>query len=259
MARPKKCRRICREPAYSHFVSEENDSEKVVILSFEEYEVLRLIDYEKETQEQCAEQMNVSRPTVTDIYAQARFKLADYLVNGKKLHIEGGSYELCDGSAKVCYEKKCHHRNCSRIPVRIKKKGEAEMRIAVTYEDGMIFQHFGHTESFKIYDVEDKNIVREQVVSTNGSGHGALAGLLSDDAVDILICGGIGGGAQEALANAGIQLYGGVSGSADEAVKAFLAGTLGYNPDVHCDHHDHAHGEDGHTCGSHGCGNGSCH
>ena len=87
-----------------------------------------------------------------------------------------------------------------------------------------------------------------------GSGHGALAGFLQAQGVNTLICGGIGGGAQMALAQAGIALYGGVQGSADEAVAALLAGTLSFNPDVHCDHHDHAHGHGDHACGEHGCG-----
>lgn len=131
------------------------------------------------------------------------------------------------------------------------------MRIAVTYENGNIFQHFGHTEQFKVYDVEEGKITKSEVVSTNGSGHGALAGVLSALNADLLICGGIGGGAQMALAQAGIKLYGGVSGNADEAVNAFIAGKLDFDPDVHCDHHDHEHGE-GHTCGDHGCGGGHC-
>ncbi len=133
------------------------------------------------------------------------------------------------------------------------KKGTEAMKIAVTYENGEIFQHFGHTEQFKFYTVEDGKIVAEQVVSTNGNGHGALAGFLRDADVDTLICGGIGGGAQEALRSAGIKLYGGVSGKADEAVAALLGGTLGFDPNVHCDHHDHEHGGEGHTCGGHGC------
>lgn len=126
------------------------------------------------------------------------------------------------------------------------------MKIAVTYKDGEIFQHFGHTEQFKIYDVKDGKILSAQVLDTNGSGHGALAGLLSALGIDMLICGGIGGGAQTALSMAGIALFGGVSGAADLAVEAFLAGELVFNPNVQCNHHDH-HGE-GHTCGSHGCG-----
>ena len=131
------------------------------------------------------------------------------------------------------------------------------MRIAVTYENGEIFQHFGHTSQFKVYDVAEGQILCAQVMDTNGSGHGALAGLLAALNVDVLICGGIGGGAQMALAQAGIRLFGGVSGNADEAVRALIAGELAFNPDVRCNHHDHHHGE-GHTCGDHGCGSHSC-
>ena len=127
------------------------------------------------------------------------------------------------------------------------------MRIAVTYENGQIFQHFGHTAQFKIYDVQDGKILSAQVVDTNGSGHGALAGVLTALNVDALICGGIGGGAQMALAAANIKLYGGVSGSADAAAQALAEGTLTFDPNARCDHHDHAHGQ-GHSCGQHGCG-----
>ena len=131
------------------------------------------------------------------------------------------------------------------------------MRIAITFENENVFQHFGHTKQFKIYDVENNSIVKSEIIDTNGSGHGALATFLKERNVQVLICGGIGGGAQMALADAGIKLYGGVSGSTDAAVEALLGGTLGFNPNVKCDHHDH-HGE-GHTCGDHGCGNHSCH
>ena len=130
------------------------------------------------------------------------------------------------------------------------------MRIAVTYENGYIFQHFGHTAQFKVYEVNNGKVVSSEVVDTNGSGHGALAGVLTMLNAEVLICGGIGGGAQMALAQAGIRLYGGVSGDADEAVELFLAGMLEYNPNVQCNHHDHHHSE-GHACGEHGCG-GSC-
>ena len=132
------------------------------------------------------------------------------------------------------------------------------MKLAVTYENGQIFQHFGRTAQFKLYDIEDGKIVRSEVVDTNGSGHGALAGFLMQRGVDTLICGGIGGGAQAALVNAGIRLFGGVSGDADAAAEALVNGTLNFNPAVHCDHHEHAHGE-GHTCVEHGCGQHSCH
>ena len=132
------------------------------------------------------------------------------------------------------------------------------MKIAVTYENGQIFQHFGHTEQFKIYNVENGKIVSSEVIDTNGSGHGALAGLLAEQNVSVLICGGIGGGAQMALASAGIKLFGGVSGSCDEAVGALLTNKLSFNPEVRCEHHDHEHGEGGHSCGEHGCGSHNC-
>ena len=132
------------------------------------------------------------------------------------------------------------------------------MKIAVTYENGQIFHHFGHTEQFKVYEVEGGKILSSEVIDTNGQGHGALAGLLKVIGADVLICGGIGGGAQMALANAGIQLFGGVGGSCDAAVEAFLANNLGYNPNVKCDHHDHEHGTGAHSCGDHGCGTHNC-
>ena len=122
------------------------------------------------------------------------------------------------------------------------------MKIAVTYEAGLVFQHFGHTAAFKLYDVEDGQVVSSRVVDTCGSGHSALAGFLQEQGVDTLICGGIGGCARTALAEAGITLYGGVHGDADDVVADLLAGTLRYNPNALCNHHGHDHG-----CGEHSC------
>ena len=126
------------------------------------------------------------------------------------------------------------------------------MKIAIPYEGGLIFQHFGHTAAFKIYEITDSRIVADQIVETNGSGHGALAGFLAALGVNALICGGIGGGARYALAEVGIGIYGGVRGDADEAAEAFAAGVLDFDPCARCSHHDGHHGE-GHSCGSHGC------
>lgn len=251
MARPSRCRRICRAPRYDRFAPESGGGE-AVILSLDEYEAIRLIDHEKRTHEQAAAQMDISRSTVTEIYESARYKLSDCIVNGKTLLIQGGRYRLCDGSGGACCGKLCEKAENYREP-RVNEKGEQQMRIAVTYENGNIFQHFGHTQQFKFYDVEDGKIVGEQLVTPAGSGHGALAGFLFAYKVDALICGGIGGGAQAALAQVGIKLYGGVSGSADEAAAALVEGRLQFNANVRCDHHDHHHGDD-HVCGDHGCG-----
>ena len=140
----------------------------------------------------------------------------------------------------------------------IENRSVLEMKIAVTYDNGNIFQHFGRTESFKVYDVEDNKVVSSEVIGSNGVGHGALAGLLADRAVDVLICGGIGGGAQQALSDAGVELVAGAEGDADQAVEAYLKGEL-ISTGANCDHHHH---EDGHSCGDHGeghsCGSGGC-
>lgn len=130
------------------------------------------------------------------------------------------------------------------------------MRIAVTYEDGQVFQHFGHAEQFKIYEIEDNKVVAAQVIDANASGHNAMAALLSDKDIQVLICGGIGGGAQDALDMAGIDVMAGQSGDADAAVEAYLRGEL-VNSGVNCDHHSHDEGEGcgcGGDCSSGGCG-----
>ena len=233
MSRPTRCRRIERLPVFRSFSPDDITAEEQVEMTVDEFETIRLLDNEGLTQEACAVRMNIARTTVTAIYVSARQKLADALVNGKRLLITGG--------------------HCEVEPVVIQQtlieKGSNTMRIAVTYENGEIFQHFGHTAQFKLYDVEDGKIVQEQIVDTNGSGHGALAGFLQAAQADCLICGGIGMGAQMALADAGIKLYGGVQGSADAAAKALAEGKLEYDPNARCDHHDH-HGE-GHECGHH--------
>ena len=134
------------------------------------------------------------------------------------------------------------------------------MKIAVTYDNGNVFQHFGRTEQFKVYEVEDNKVVSSEVIGSNGTGHGALAGLLAGQDVDVLICGGIGGGAQAALAEAGVELCAGAEGNTDEAVEAYPRGEL-VSTGANCDHH-HEEGhdcgghDDGHSCGG-GCGS-SC-
>lgn len=126
------------------------------------------------------------------------------------------------------------------------------MKIAVTYDNGNVFQHFGRTEFFKVYVVEDNKVISSEVISSNGIGHGALAGLLSEQGIDVLICGGIGAGAQSALSDAGVELCAGAQGDTDQAVEAYLKGEL-VSSGANCDHHH----EEGHSCGGHGEGH-SC-
>lgn len=239
MARPFKCRRIEQLPVYRSFSPDDITAAESVQMTVDEYETLRLLDDEGLTQEACAARMNIARTTVTAIYDSARKKIADALVHGKQLLITGGCCEF----------------EPVEINQEIMEKGCSLMRIAVTYENGEVFQHFGHSEQFKLYDVAEGKIASEQIVETNGTGHGALAGFLQAAKVDALICGGIGMGARIALDDAGIKLYAGVRGSADDAAKALAEGRLEYDPDAHCDHHGHHPDGDcehhGGDCGHH--------
>lgn len=242
MARPVKKKKICSLPTFQDFSAGAASKNKpMVFMSLEEYETIRLMDYHGMSQQECAEHMRVGRTTVQALYAAARKRLAACLVEGRPLRIAGGDYEICDDD-NGCF----HNRYC---PYR--KKGCNRMKVAVPYENGQIFQHFGKTHAFKVFTVAENKVTAAEVIDTNGQGHGALAGFLQQHAIDTVICGGIGAGAQNALAAVGITLYGGCSGSADEAVEALLSGKLDYNPAVHCNHH--GHGDTGHSCGAHGC------
>lgn len=254
MPRPLRCRRICCEPEYLSFAPEEAETVSNIVLTLDEYEVIRLVDLEKHTHEHCAALMDISRSTVTEIYESAREKLARTIVYGSRLEISGGRYRFCDGTLGICNKRNCSKRASDNGKTQF-CKGENIMRIAVTYENGNVFGHFGHTEQFKFYDVENGNIVNEAVIDTNGSGHGALADFLKNNNADAVICGGMGSGARMALAQAGIKVYGGVLGSADEAVKAFIAGGLNFDPNASCSHHN---GEHHGNCGEHGCADHEC-
>ena len=116
------------------------------------------------------------------------------------------------------------------------------MKVAVTYDpsSGEIFQHYGLTEQFKVYDINVReNTVQSEVRGTDGRSHGGLTGVVTDFGVDILICGGIGGGAQKALVNEGIRVFAGVTGNADEAIDKLMKNQLQFQESYTCeDHHD---------------------
>lgn len=173
MARHTKCRRVCSFPEVSEFTPSGGTGGDSVVLTVDEFETIRLIDREGLSQEVCGTQLGVGRTTAQKIYETARKKIADALVLGRPLKIEGGKIDLCSGSTDFCYKKDCIKRQIQKQYQL--EKGDTMMRIAVTYENGEIFQHFGRTEQFKVYDVEGGKIVRSEIVATNGSGHGALA------------------------------------------------------------------------------------
>lgn len=257
MPRPPRSRRICCAPAVDTFGPKHGQRELPIRLSLDEFEVIRLVDLEALTHEECAAQMDISRSTVQEIYESARRKIAACLVHGNELLISGGNCRICDGKE----HNQCGCPCCRQIGrTQRSQSGNSAMKLAVTYDNGQIFQHFGRTEHFKIYEIEDGRVINTEIIDTNGSGHGLLAGILMQHGVNALICGGIGGGAQTALRDAGIELLGGVSGTADEAVAAYLAQQLVYDANVRCSHHDHQHGDGGAcSCGEHGCGHHGSH
>ncbi len=239
--RPKKLRTVGMVPEYVGFVPEGVGStgDIPIVITQDELEAIRLVDLKGLDQAEAARSMGIARATVAGTCQRARRKIADALVNGRRLEVEGGTVRYVPPNQPADTDWP-------------QKRGDTDMRIAATYEEGEIFPHFGRTEQFKVYDVEDGKVVSSQVVGSNGIGHGALAGLLAQGGVDALICGGIGGGALAALAQQGIQVYAGASGSADAAVEELLAGTLPTTGEATCEDHGHHEG----ACGHHG---GCCH
>ena len=182
--RREKLRRVGIIPEYRGFTPDGLASGEAIDMTVDELEVLRLCDLEGLNQEAVAKHMGIARATVAAICSRAHRKVANALVNGRALIIEGGNiaYSPITTTTAVWPPKEI-----------------GTMRVATTYDNGNIFMHFGRSEQFKIYDIQDGKVLSEQVVGTGGTGHGALAGLLANGGVDTLICGGIGGGAINAL------------------------------------------------------------
>lgn len=238
--RREKLRRVGIIPEYRGFTPDGLASGDAIDMTVDELEALRLCDLEGLNQEAVAQQMGIARATVAAICSRAHRKVANALVNGRALIIEGGNiaYSPITTATAVWPAKEVD-----------------TMRVATTYDNGNIFMHFGRSEQFKIYDIQDGKVLNEQVVGTDGTGHGALAGLLANGGVDTLICGGIGGGAINALAQAGITVYADAQGSCDACVEALIAGTLAQTGEATCDCHGHGHDhthEHGDSCSCHG-------
>ena len=258
MPKPSRCRRVCAEPLYKVFNAETKELSGSVTLTVDEFEVIRLVDFEKRTHEQCAQQMQISRTTVTEIYENARFKIANAIVNGKTLYISGGHYKVCDGtSLNECSGRCCKWRRNSN-PIQHPSNGENIMKIAIPVKSENIYRHFGMASEFKIYHVENNQLMGTETVNATGRGHGVMLDLLVTHNVNCVICGGIGDGAIRALEQNGIQLFAGITGAADDAVSALLAGTLQSDMQAACSKHQHAHhGQCSHgECGHH---DGGCH
>ena len=238
--RRQKLRRVGIIPEYRGFTPDGLASGDAIDMTIDELEVLRLCDLEGLNQEAVAQHLGIARATVAAICSRAHRKVANALVNGRALIIEGGN---------IVYSP------ITTTTAAWPAKEVDTMRVATTYDNGNIFMHFGRSEQFKIYDIQDGKVLNEQVVGTGGTGHGALAGLLANGGVDTLICGGIGGGAINALSQSGITVYAGAQGSCDACVEALIAGTLAQSGEATCDCHGHDHEhthEHGESCGCHG-------
>ena len=250
MPRNRKCRRVCVEPACRMFRGVPRKAP--LELRLDELEAIRLVDLEEFDQVEAAARMEISRGTLQRLLYSAHRQIALALTSGRSIVISDGGDTVagptgCDASAcRFCCRK--HPETASGCLPENRKKGDI-MIIAVTCENDNVFQHFGHTPAFALFPVEEGRLTGRVDVPTGESGHGALAGFLKERNVDVLICGGIGGGAQQALANCGIKLVGGVRGDVTEAVGHYLAGTLEADPNFSCNHHGHGHEH----------GSGSCH
>ena len=248
MPRPEKQRHICPLTDARRFSTDGNAP--ALTIRADEREALRLCDLEELSQQEAAARMGISRGTLQRLLYSAHRQIAFALVRGRSINLDPPTAGRC-AEAGGC-GKRCRFCRKNR---KITSTGGKTMIIAVTSANGEVFQHFGHTPEFTIYETKGDELLGPRVIPTGEKGHGALADILDALGVEVLICGGIGGGAQMALDEIGVQVVGGASGRVADVVAAYLKGELEVNPDFRCHHHDH---DSGHKCGEHGCGEHRC-
>lgn len=222
MARPIKSRKVCYYPVFLEYVPKQNtENHFSIVMSVDEYEAIRLIDQEGFSQEKCSEIMGVARTTIQRIYEAARKKIANAMIQGYSIRIEGGDFWICDGSSASCENPACYK---AHYHMKYKKSDEENiLRIAIPYENGKIFQNFERTETFKIYDIRDKKIVFEEEVQTKEKEGSTLSGILIAMNVDVLICGEITRNLQQALVAGNIRIINNIPGLAEYAIKEYLS------------------------------------
>jgi predicted DNA-binding protein (UPF0251 family)/predicted Fe-Mo cluster-binding NifX family protein len=255
IARNSICRRVCMLPENTTFTPDK-DIDGYVTLTIDAIEALRLCDLEELDQAQAADMMGVSRGTLQRILYQAHRTTAEALIAGKGIHIAGGNYSVNKCACPNIGQ--CHRCNFAdqkkneQLSTKIKLNVEGTiMKIAITTEGNQVFQHFGSCPLFTLIEIENNTVINRKSIDASDSGHAALAGFLQSNEVDLLICGGIGGGARNALAEADIALISGCKGDIDVAITEYLAGTLKDKPEGMCNHH--------HEGANHQCGAGEQH
>lgn len=270
MPRPRKCRKICRLPDTVEFTPVGGDaSAECVVLTVDEFEAVRLIDDEGYSQEECGEYMLIARTTVQQIYLSARRKIARALVNGLPLRIAGGDFRLCDSDddcprrGGCCERRRRFHEatTAAHDAPHNEERIDTVMKIAVAANGKEVSGHFGHSEQFIVYDVEQNAITAEQCVANPGHRPGLLPNMLADMGVKTVIAGGMGAHAAGICAERGVEVITGAQGDARSAAEAYLRGELHSTGEMCTEHghHDHGEGEHGH-CHGHGDGeHGHCH
>ena len=202
MPRPRKCRKVCQMPRINEFLpAGEGAADTAVILTVDEYEALRLIDREGFSQEECSGYMHVARTTVQLIYNSARKKLADALVEGRPLRIEGGDYQICDGREDTC-----------GVPLDENKQ---DVCIVLSRAPYFLFRDNG----------EDKIVENPAAQAQGGAGIQA-AQFLADSNIDVLITVRCGENAAEVLKAADIQIYKSVNKAAADDLTAWESGKM---------------------------------
>lgn len=226
MPRPTKCRKVCHFPKVLEFLPAHADaSRSPVFLTVDEYETIRLIDREGLSQEACGEWMQVARTTVQKIYESARRKLAEALVDGLPLRIEGGDYRLCDGKEAYCGCGGC--RRHRRGPAKDAKE-ERNMRIAIPLDENRedVCIVLARAPYFLFQDESGETVAENPAAQAQGGAGVQAAQFLVDSGVTELITVRCGQNAADVFAAAGIKLYKSVHKTAAEELAALAKGEL---------------------------------
>lgn len=227
MPRPRKCRKVCQLPEIREFQPiGENVCHSAVILSVDEYEAIRLIDKQSFSQEECGGYMQIARTTVQLIYDSARKKLAEALVCGLPLKIEGGDFKLCDGKEEYCGCGGCRMHRRRQILLQHKENGK--MRIAIPLDENKqdICIVLSRAPYFLFQDEDSKNIVENPAADAQGGAGIQAAQFLVDNAVNVLITVRCGQNAADVFTAAGMKIYKSAGKTASEDLEAFAKGRL---------------------------------
>lgn len=247
IARPRKHRNVCKLPENNRFgpLGMSEQQSEFVVITIDQYETIRLIDLEGLTQEECSDQMHIARTTVQRIYSNARKKIAEAIVEGKALKIEGGDYKLCNGQGQFCGRGKCNRGrgNIDSLDGKIKERSLMKIVIPVNEKsvDVYISENFGRAEYFLVYDTESKEkkfIVNTAVQSSGGAGIKA-AQIVIDTGAGVLITPRCGQNAADVVSGAGIKIYKSVEGTVESNIKAYEEEKLNLLNEIHSGFHDH--------------------